>query len=339
MARVASRSLIVLIAVLIAVPVALAVGGAAPARTTVQAAPPRPQLALADALGTSPLTLYADGVGFPVARLVRVVLSWQGTPLSRQQPRYTSYTAYQIVRPSSGGALTARLSVPVQATAFATFTARVVATDARTNAPLAAVTGAFTNKGGALTPAAVAAPATTPAPTLPGSCAGHALAVPFVSGALTCASAQGLAVAPAGATAVVVPLRSTTQVCRGSRGCQATWRDLRPGDYVDIALSTGSAGPAADRIDANMVAGDGTIRARTATSVTIDAIGRDGAASRVRVLNVLPTTLVTVGSRTDRGATGRLRIGDIVHFAASADSPRLLTAPLWAMSLSLIQTR
>jgi len=328
MARVAFCSLVALIAV----PVALAVGGA-PARTTAQTAPPRPQITLADALGTSPLTLYADGAGFPAARLVRVRLSWQGTPVPRQRPRYTFYTSYQTVRPSSGGALTARLSVPVPATAFAAFTVRIVATDARTNAPLAGVTGAFTNKGGALAPAAVAAPAAT----LPGGCAGRALTVPFVSGAVTCASARSLVVAPNGAPAVVVPLQSTTQVCRGRRGCQATWRDLRPGDYIDVALSTGSAGHAARWIDANMVAGDGTISARTATSVTIDVMGRDGAASRVRVLNVLPSTLVTVGSRTEAGATGRLHIGDTMHFTASADSPRLLTAPLWA--IRLIQVR
>jgi len=180
-------------------------------------------------------------------------------------------------------------------------------------------------------------PATAPAATLPGSCPGRALAAPFVSGTVTCASVRNLAVAPTGALAVVVPLQSTTQVCRGRRGCQATWHDLRPGDYIDVALSSGSAGSAARWIDANMVTGDGTIRTRTTTSVTIDAMGRDGAASRVRVLNVLPSTLVTVGSRTEAGATGRLRIGDTVHFTASADSPRLLTAPLWA--IRLIQAR
>ncbi len=333
MARVAFCSLIALIAA----PVALAVGGAQPVRTTAQTAPPRPQLTLAGALGTSPLTLYAAGVGFPAARRVRVRLSWQGTPLPQQRPRYTPYTSYQILRPLSGGALTAQLSVPVPATAFAAFTVRVVATDARTNAPLAGVTGAFTNKGGVLTPATVTAPTTAPAATLPGRCAGRALTAPFVSGAVICASVRNLAVAPTGATAVVVPLQSTTQVCRGRRGCQATWRDLRPGDYIDVALSTGSAGRAARWIDANMVAGDGTISARTATSVTVDVMGRDGAASRVRALNVLPSTLVTVGSRTEAGATGRLRIGDTMHFTASADSPRLLTAPLWA--IRLIQAR
>jgi len=178
----------------------------------------------------------------------------------------------------------------------------------------------------------VLTPATAPAATLPGGCAAHALTVPFVSGAVTCASARSLAVAPKGATAVVVPLQSTTQVCRGRRGRQATWRDLQPGDDIDATLSTESAGHAARWIDANVVAGDGTISARTATSVTIDVMGRDGAASRVRVLNVLPATLVTVGSRTEAGATGRLRVGDTVYFTASADSPRLLTAPLWAMS-------
>jgi len=174
----------------------------------------------------------------------------------------------------------------------------------------------------------VLTPATAPAATLPGGCAAHALTVPFVSGAVTCASARSLAVAPNGATAVVVPLQSTTQVCRGRRGRQATWRDLQPGDDIDATLSTESAGHAARWIDANVVAGDGTISARTATSVTIDVMGRDGAASRVRVLNVLPATLVTVGSRTEAGATGRLRVGDTVYFTASADSPRLLTAPL-----------
>jgi len=64
----------------------------------------RPQLTLADALGTNPLTLYADGAGFPVSRAVTVRLFWQGTPLPRQRPRYTSYTAYQTVVASSQGA-------------------------------------------------------------------------------------------------------------------------------------------------------------------------------------------------------------------------------------------
>ncbi len=334
MTHVAFRSFVALIVV----PVALAVGGAQPTQTTAQTVPPRPQVTFADALGTSPLTLYVDGVGFPAARLVRVRLFWQGTPASRQRPRYTFYMSYQTVCPSNGGALTARLSVPVQATAFTAFTVRVVATDARTNALLAGVTSAFTNKGGMLTPAAVTAPATAPAATLPGGCVGRALSVPFVSGAVTCVSPQSLAVAPSGATAVVVPLQPTTQVCRGSHGCQATWHDLRPGDYADVGGVTDSAGRVvARRIDANMVAGDGTIRARTATSVTITVLGRNGAASRVRMLNVLPSTLVTVGSRTEAGVTGGLRIGDTVHFTVSADSPRLLTAPLWAMLL--IQTR
>ena len=54
----------------------------------------RPQLTLADALGTNPLTLYADGAGFPVSRAVTVRVFWQGTPLPRRQPRYTYSTTY-----------------------------------------------------------------------------------------------------------------------------------------------------------------------------------------------------------------------------------------------------
>jgi len=115
------------------------------------------RLSLADALGTDPLTLYADGAGFPVSRAVTVRLSWQGTPLPRQRPRYTSYTTYQTVRATSGGVLTARLSVPVRATAFAVFTVRVVATDARLQTTLATVARTFRNSGGVLTPAPVVA--------------------------------------------------------------------------------------------------------------------------------------------------------------------------------------
>jgi hypothetical protein len=118
----------------------------------------RAQLTLADALGTNPLTLYADGAGFPVSRAVTVRLFWQGTPLPRQRPRYTSYTAYQTVVASSQGALTARLSVPVRATAFAAFTVRVVATDARTQATLVTVVRTFRTSNSMLTPTAPAAP-------------------------------------------------------------------------------------------------------------------------------------------------------------------------------------
>jgi hypothetical protein len=115
------------------------------------------RLSLADALGTNPLTLYADGAGFPASRAVTVRLSWQGTPLPRQRPRYTSYTTYQTVRATSGGVLTVRLSVPVRATAFAVFTVRVVATDARTGTTLATVARTFRNSNGMLTPAPVVA--------------------------------------------------------------------------------------------------------------------------------------------------------------------------------------
>ncbi len=54
----------------------------------------RAQLTLADALGTNPLTFYADGAGFPASRAETVRLFWQGTPLPRQHPRYTYYTTY-----------------------------------------------------------------------------------------------------------------------------------------------------------------------------------------------------------------------------------------------------
>jgi len=115
------------------------------------------RLSLADALGINPLTLYADGVGFPASRTVTVRLSWQGTPLPRQRSRYTSYTTYQTVRATSGGVLTVRLSVPVRATAFAAFTVRVVATDARSQTTLATVARTFRNSNGVLTPAPVVA--------------------------------------------------------------------------------------------------------------------------------------------------------------------------------------
>jgi len=89
-----------------------------------------------------------------VSRAVTVRLSWQGTPLPRQRPRYTSYTAYQTVRATSQGALSARLSVPARATAFAAFTVRVVVTDARSQTTLATVASTFRNSNGMLTPAA-----------------------------------------------------------------------------------------------------------------------------------------------------------------------------------------
>ncbi len=132
-------------------------------RNLAPATPQRAQLTLVGALGTDPLTLYADGAGFPASRAVTVRLSWQGTPLPRQRPRYTSYTAYQTVRATSQGALSARLSVPARATAFAAFTVRVVATDARTQTTLATVTRTFRTSNGMLTPAP---------PSAPGSAAG-----------------------------------------------------------------------------------------------------------------------------------------------------------------------
>jgi len=116
------------------------------------------RLSLADTLGTDPLTLYADGAGFPASRAMTARLSWRGTPLPRQRPRYTFYTTYQTVRATSGGVLTVRRSVPVRATAFAAFTVRVVATDARTGTTLATVTRRFRNSGGTLTPAPVTTP-------------------------------------------------------------------------------------------------------------------------------------------------------------------------------------
>jgi hypothetical protein len=126
-------------------------------RNAVPVSSQSPRLTLADALGTNPLTLYADGAGFPASRAVTVRLSWQGTPLQHQRPRYTYYTAYQTVRATSQGALTARLSVPARATVFAAFTVRVVATDARTQVTLATVTRTFRNSNGTLTPARPAA--------------------------------------------------------------------------------------------------------------------------------------------------------------------------------------
>jgi len=127
-------------------------------RNTGPVSSQRPQLTLADALGTNPLTLYADGVGFPASRAVTVRFFWQGTPLPGQRPRYTSYTAYQTVVASSQGALTARLSVPVRATEFAVFTVRVVATDARSQTTLATVASTFRNSNGALTPVPLTMP-------------------------------------------------------------------------------------------------------------------------------------------------------------------------------------
>ncbi len=178
--------------------------------------------------------------------------------------------------------------------------------------------------------------------SIPAGCAGRALSSRFVAGTLTCASAQGLVVTPAGvagAAAVAVPLAASTQVCRASHGCQAMWRDLRPGDYLDVSMTPGPAGrPVARWVDANMVTGDGTIRARAARGLTLAIMGRGGAARQTRLLLIAPSTLVTmIGGRTRAGATGGLRVGDTIYFTASADSARLLTARLWA--IRIIQTR
>lgn len=89
------------------------------------------RLALEDVLAVSPLTLYIDGAAFAPAQPVTVRMTWRGMPRAGTKPRYTSYTSYVTVRSDASGFFIARLPVPVSGAAFASFTAHVVATDAR----------------------------------------------------------------------------------------------------------------------------------------------------------------------------------------------------------------
>lgn len=168
------------------------------------------------------------------------------------------------------------------------------------------------------------------------------LASSFVSGTLLCVSAQRLIIMVAGTAVatVVAPMGAHTQVCRAAHGCQATWRDLQPGDVVDVGMADGAAGQqVAQWVDANMVTGYGTIRARTVHSLTLALAPRGGRAGYIRVLFLAPVTVVTTERRTSVGSTDGLRVGQNVYFTASAESAHLLTAPLWAIHIFVVFMR
>jgi len=112
----------------------------------------RPErLSLEDVLAVSPLTLYVDGLAFAPAQPVTLHMTWRGIPLASARPRYTSYTSYEIVRPGRTGFFVARLSVPVSGAMFASFTAHIVATNAR-GACRAVLDTTFRDTGGGIIP-------------------------------------------------------------------------------------------------------------------------------------------------------------------------------------------
>ncbi len=153
------------------------------------------------------------------------------------------------------------------------------------------------------------------------------------AGALVCASAQRLIVKLSGSGALVtVPLLASTAVCRAALGCNATWRDLRIGDVLDIGVSPPTLGhPLTLSVDANLTTGYGKVTALTTRSLTLDVMGRSGAPRFTRTLSILPSTVVNIGKNTFKGKTQDLHLGDAVFFTASGDSPHLLTARYWAI--------
>jgi len=158
----------------------------------------------------------------------------------------------------------------------------------------------------------------------------------FVSGMLVEADQDHIVVQTPGYDpgSVIVNLTVQTQICRGS--CTAAWNDLKLGDRIDSCTYAGSDGVRAARwVNANMVAGWGTIKAINGAVLTIAS---DKPTVPDRALTIYPYTTVAAGEIITTGRGDALRIGDYVQFTATADDPNPFVVPLMGMLVCRIET-
>lgn len=152
----------------------------------------------------------------------------------------------------------------------------------------------------------------------------------FVAGQLTQRSATQITIqVPASCLVpIVVQLQPTTQICR--RTCATPWQELQIGDRVESALIPAANGLRLARwVDANGIAGYGTVTAVRATEVSL--VLTRGYPGSVRALQIEPSTIVAaVDGKTVMGQVGPLQVGNDVYFTGATDTPTPQDTAIWA---------
>jgi hypothetical protein len=160
----------------------------------------------------------------------------------------------------------------------------------------------------------------------------------FLAGQLVEVSTTQLLLRPAPScpAPVAISLAPTTQVC--VRTCAASWRDLQPGDQVEVGLLPASNPTLVARwVDANPVAGRGRISAIQGATVTVALT--QGQPGSVRMLEIQSSTIVVeANGTTEMGQPGPLRVGDHVYFTGTSDVLGSQLGTIWAYRLFQFRT-
>jgi hypothetical protein len=139
-----------------------------------------------------------------------------------------------------------------------------------------------------------------------------------VSGRLVEVSPDGVTLQTADEQ-IFVRFAEETRFCR--RGCEANWRDLRPGDLITASavLGLGETVRVADWVDANVTAGYGEVVAVDGDALAV-VLSRPGQPSKLRTLLLEPYTRVR-GANGKDGEAGGIEVGDSFYFTGSGDTP------------------
>jgi hypothetical protein len=176
--------------------------------------------------------------------------------------------------------------------------------------------------------------------------------VPFAlhsEGVLTAASAERLVIRVAGFTPelVEVRLRSDTQICR--RTCQARWSDLRIGDRAAAGTYIGENGVRFGRwVNANTMAGWGSITRVAGNVITVFPDMGEYATGATPVkrpgrfehdLLIEAHTTVYIMNEQRYGPAHDLKVGDYIHYTATAATPNRDVRQVWAMTIHRTEPR
>jgi len=113
-------------------PAVVAAANTCAATTATTTATSRVALSVQTSATTSAILVRITGRGFRPDGAVSLRAAWSGIPARGQSPRYTRYTVVQATQASPLGAISATLSIPVPARAYASYTVRVEARSDRT---------------------------------------------------------------------------------------------------------------------------------------------------------------------------------------------------------------
>lgn len=163
---------------------------------------------------------------------------------------------------------------------------------------------------GTLTPVSVLAANTPPDP--------KAFPADFAAGTLVEVTQDHFGITAPGYVPNIlqVGLMTKTMICRGD--CTATWQSLKVGDRVQASTYAGPSGQRiAEWVIANLIAGMGTISAIKGNLITV-APWKSG--SPLRTLAVQSYTTVQTRDGTAKGHVAMLRVGDDIHYTATADN-------------------